>query len=167
MTEELRSRRLRAAASALLILAAPAAVIAFATVWIGEEFERHEDDMWDLSCAIVPPALAVWVMVWIANRRKKLGRRFWVTAGISSLLLIYPISFGPACRLCQDGYLGNRPIWNAYRPMWWLANDGPSPIRRQVVRWVEVFLAPTATGWNGLRREVNLDAVSASEADAP
>jgi len=148
MPQEMSLRRFRIATSVLSRLVIPAIAITFIAAGLGEEFERHEDETTDLVCGLVPAAAAIWLTVWIVPRYQTLGRRFFVGAGIATLLLVYPLSFGPACRLTQDGYVVDSVVDTSYRPMWWLAYHGPRPVRRTIRRWVDYCLT-TPADWIG------------------
>lgn len=139
MNEKQRFRRVRFIVVASLTFAVPAIVIAAGILSIGDEFKYRKDDVIDAVCCTAITAFFIWLAVWIANRRGKLGRRFWTTASISGVLLIYSLSFGPACRLCEDGYLDGKATWIAYRPMAWLDICGPGPVRRAIDRWIDLF----------------------------
>ena len=49
-----------------------------------------------------------------------------IALAIVAGVLLYGLSFGPACRLCQEGYFDDRQTWIAYRPMTWLYVRGPN-----------------------------------------
>ena len=53
--------------------------------------------------------------------RKQPGVTFWATV----VLVGYPLSFGPACWLCEQGVLGQRNAWLLYRPITWTWWNGP------------------------------------------
>ena len=139
MNEKRRFRRTRLIVFASLTFVIPAIVIALVMLLLGDEFKNRKDDLIDAGCCTAITAFFVWLAVWISNRRTKLGWRFWSAAWISGVLLIYLLSFGPACRLCEDGYLDGRATWIAYRPMTWLDICGPGPVRRAIDRWIDLF----------------------------
>jgi hypothetical protein len=88
----------------------------------------------------VAAALGVWLAIRIVNIRKmRLGRGAWTAVGMASALLLYAMSFGPACRLCEEEILDGRATWIAYRPMAWMAVRAPDPISDAIWTWVGVF----------------------------
>lgn len=64
------------------------------------------------------------------TERKRAGVGFWVTIGLAAIL-IYALSWGPACWLWVNGHV---PDWAAssvhfvYRPIGLLYERGPQPI---------------------------------------
>jgi hypothetical protein len=48
--------------------------------------------------------------------RKKPGVAFWTTVVVVCLLL-YPLSFGPACWLVEEAFVPGRTVAEAYRPL--------------------------------------------------
>jgi len=67
---------------------------------------------------------------------RKPGVAFWATV-IAVVLLAYPLSFGPACRLVHEGILPWSILRSVpYRPCFLLAAYGPPPISRFVWEWV-------------------------------
>jgi hypothetical protein len=75
------------------------------------------------------------------NDRKKPGAAFW-TAVLVVVLGLYVGSFGPACRIYEDGYLDARSVWLAYRPLTWLFYRGPQPVCTAIGSWVRLFRSP-------------------------
>jgi hypothetical protein len=71
--------------------------------------------------------------------RKKPGVAFWATVALVAVLLAYPLSFGPACWLCERGLLSQRAAWIIFRPWTWLCVNGPEPVRTAVRRYAEIF----------------------------
>ena len=136
-------RRALLVCSAVLI----AIVITAAVPPIADELKDRRLD-WDdiISDNIIEPvlslgfgALVLLSTVRIFNRRASLGRRGRVAVAAAAAMLIYALSFGPACRLCEDGHLDGRATWILYRPMTWLTIRGPDPIGRAIFRWVDLF----------------------------
>ncbi|HEY3966863.1 MAG TPA: hypothetical protein VGM05_20040, partial [Planctomycetaceae bacterium] len=64
--------------------------------------------------------------------RKKPGWAFWMAVVFLSSPVLYVLSFGPACWLCAKGILGQRPAWIAFRPVTWLACNGPIRLREAI-----------------------------------
>ncbi len=83
---------------------------------------RHPDGIgWGIS--------GVGVM---SEGRKKPGVAFWATVVVVVLLVAYPLSFGPACWMCERHILGQRAAWLIFRPMTWLCLHGPDPIKATI-----------------------------------
>jgi hypothetical protein len=98
-----------------------------------------------IALAIVGVAFAafcVWLTVRIINRRERCAK--WTAVGLA-LVLAYPLSFGPACWLCEYGLLGQKTAWVAYRPLTWLACLGPlragkgAEIWTQAGMWIRMY----------------------------
>lgn len=118
--------------------------IAFAAPPIADEINKlafDGDDLIDSAVSVGLAALVLLFSVRLVNRRTRLGRRGWIGVAIAAAVVMYAISFGPACRMCEDGYLDGRAAWIVYRPMTWLTVRGPYPIRRSIWRWVDLFRA--------------------------
>ena len=46
------------------------------------------------------------------------SRRFrWTIIAVVLIPILYVVSFGPACWLCNYGRLEARPVWLGYRPV--------------------------------------------------
>ncbi len=103
-------------------------------------------------------AFCVWLTIRIVNRRERWAKR--TAWGVSSLLLLYPLSLGPACRIAATpmdfGFIfPAAPAWmSPYWPLGWLATDGaPARIRggqrpvfmRLIKSYVKLWL-PRGTG---------------------
>src|SRR5437868_5266548 len=75
-------------------------------------------------------ALFLWLLIHMFNRGE--NARGWAKriAVVVVASAIYAASFGPACRLCEEGYLDGTATWLAYRPMTWLTYRGPRPMRQ-------------------------------------
>ena len=67
--------------------------------------------------------------------RRKPGVAFWATVVIAAGLVLYPLSFGPACWLAFDGHLSQTVVAEAYRPVIRAANMAPAPIRDLVTAY--------------------------------
>jgi hypothetical protein len=107
----------------------------------------------------------------MSNDRKKPGVAFWATVALFVVLAAYPLSFGPACWWFsteeQPGWPRFGVVFTvttmnykyappAYWPIGWMAQNGPSPLRR-AIRWYatrgieKVFLPsnPSCSSWFG------------------
>jgi hypothetical protein len=75
-----------------------------------------------VTLSIATGALAVWFVTRFMNLRRELRARF-LTAGILTILLAYPFSFGPVCWI-ETRQDGPRiiPTSKLYFPIIWLAN---------------------------------------------
>jgi hypothetical protein len=68
--------------------------------------------------------------------RKKPGLAFWATVVVAVVLLLYPLSFGPACWLFANDSLSYHQFDYAYRPLVDLAVNGPSIVHGPLRLWV-------------------------------
>jgi hypothetical protein len=73
------------------------------------------------------------VGVYLQYERPQTDCRFWIVVVLTGLLL-YPLSFGPACWFGERNGIGTSGIATAYQPIIWLAhtNDGPAA---RVILW--------------------------------
>lgn len=73
--------------------------------------------------------------------RKKPGVAFWATVMVV-VVLAYALSFGPLECVASRGFLpefvDDAFIGTVYRPLAWLAFDGPEPVRNAIL-WYETF----------------------------
>jgi hypothetical protein len=73
--------------------------------------------------------------------RKKPGVAFWATV-VVVVVLAYPLSYGPVCwfDLRQERLpRWARPVvWYVWRPMGFLAVNGPRPIKRAIQWWASL-----------------------------
>jgi hypothetical protein len=80
--------------------------------------------------------------------RKKPGLAFWATVALA-VVLAYPLSFGPACWLADNGLTSMRTTACIYKPILFAASRGPRPIRgvlRSYAQWPAGPLDPTYMG---------------------
>jgi hypothetical protein len=70
--------------------------------------------------------------------RKKPGVAFWATV-VLVIVLLYPLSFGPVCWLCDRRIVNRRHAWSIYRPCIWLCVYGPKSVRLSIHRYVGWF----------------------------
>lgn len=76
-------------------------------------------------------ALAVWSIVRLVNRRKKLGRKLRIALTVA-ILMAYPLSVGPLVWLNEAGHLSvtvARIVFPPYAPIFWLRTRGPEPLK--------------------------------------
>jgi hypothetical protein len=83
-------------------------------------------------------AFFIWLAVHISNLRTKPGIRFWIAAALAALLSMYPLSFGPACRLAEHGNISLERVGEIYSPIIRLGRHGPEPIRGLIRRSVDL-----------------------------
>lgn len=81
-------------------------------------------------------SFCVWLGVRIVNRRERWARR---TAVLIVVLAMYPLSFGPACLLCERGVLGQEAAWLAYRPIAWTFSNGHGPVRHAILVYANLW----------------------------
>jgi len=53
----------------------------------------------------------------MSEERKKPSAGFWITVALVAVLVAYPLSFGPACALCDRDLLSVQTIQSIYRPV--------------------------------------------------
>jgi hypothetical protein len=70
--------------------------------------------------------------------RKKPGVAFWATA-VLVVVLLYPISFGPACWLTARGYVRESTVNSFYWPVLWSAAQA-TPLENAVVWWGSLWV---------------------------
>ena len=51
------------------------------------------------------------------DSRKKPGVAFWATMVVVVALVVYPLSFGPACALCDRDLVAVQSMQSIYRPV--------------------------------------------------
>ncbi len=107
-------------------------------------FPRSPPRSYDAGMVFTLPALGVsfaafciWVIIRIVNRREKSRRMIWGTVLATSVLLTYPLSFGPACRLVEEGVMPYSHLETAYQPCIQLAIHGAPVLDGPLWWWVE------------------------------
>ncbi len=70
--------------------------------------------------------------------RKKPGVAFWATV-VVVVVLVYPLSFGPACWLARRGRISPRWTGKIFRPLVLAGIDGPESVRRVLSGYTETF----------------------------
>lgn len=71
----------------------------------------------------------------MTSNRKKPGMAFWAIAVVVVALVLYPLSFGPACWWFSNPEPHSRGFApRIFWPMGWVATNGPEPCRR-AIRW--------------------------------
>jgi hypothetical protein len=73
----------------------------------------------------------------------KLTIGFWITATLAGLLL-YPLSFGPACWFGERNGIGTAAIATAYCPIIWLASSNKGPAARAILWYAKIGASPRA-----------------------
>jgi hypothetical protein len=89
-------------------------------------------------------ALYIWLIVRVVNRREKSRRMIWATAFPVVALLGYLLSFGPACRLADEGLIPDSIFMTAYRPCIRISYDGAQVLHGPLQWWVEQCGGETA-----------------------
>jgi len=73
--------------------------------------------------------------------RKKPGVPFRATVVVAVALVVYPVSFGPACWISQRTGFGGRPIVAIYRPFFSRMLDERSHIRDPLLWYSRLGIA--------------------------
>ncbi|HEY3969469.1 MAG TPA: hypothetical protein VGM05_33255 [Planctomycetaceae bacterium] len=76
--------------------------------------------------------------------RKKPGWTFWTAVAIAFPVL-YVASSGPMEWLNSRGYLpawSHPPVFAFYRPITWMAVDGPAPVSKAIIWYVMLWHRP-------------------------
>jgi hypothetical protein len=68
--------------------------------------------------------------------RKKPGVAFW---GTVALVVVYPLSFGPACWLCEKQYVPTYVAWMFFRPLTWLVVESPHGVGEPIRKYAAIF----------------------------
>jgi hypothetical protein len=80
-------------------------------------------------------AVCVWLAVRIVNRRERWAK--WTLAAVLVLPVLYVLSAGPACWLCENGTISGHTLNTIYSPI----GDGPEwlyeAINKYALLWVE------------------------------
>ena len=84
------------------------------------------------AMGVAVAAFAVWLTVRLVNRRKRLGRRTWITVAAVAVLVGYPLSFGPACWITSRANLSQNLVNVAYQPILWGFDHGPDWLRCRI-----------------------------------
>jgi hypothetical protein len=69
-----------------------------------------------------------------ADQKKKPTAGFWITVVLLALLVAYPLSIGPALWYSIRHAPANVRILTAYRPLAWMIQESPAPVRRFIAK---------------------------------
>jgi hypothetical protein len=85
--------------------------------------------------AVASGSVFVWLTVRVVNQRERWAK--WTAVALVAAVVGYPLSFGPACRLIEEGYLPiNSPWICIYCPLTRLASSTkPSFAKDTLCRW--------------------------------
>jgi hypothetical protein len=78
--------------------------------------------------------------------RKKPGVAFWATVVVVVVLVLYPMSWGPACWYVDRNAGSTWAILRPYRPLIWLAARCGHPVVRVLWKYAEFGMVPTFDG---------------------
>jgi hypothetical protein len=84
----------------------------------------------------------------MTSDRKQPGVAFWATVMVVTLLVAYPLSFGPACWITSHAGSMADVIPVAYRPMLYVVDAAPAPVERAVCMYAQAL---ADDGWMLLR----------------
>jgi hypothetical protein len=70
------------------------------------------------ALSVVVAAFCVWLAVRIVNRREQWAK--WTAFGLFAVLVVYPLSAGPACWLQQHQFISLQAFALLYWPLWCL-----------------------------------------------
>jgi hypothetical protein len=76
----------------------------------------------------------------MSDPQKKPGTGFRATVVVLVVLVAYPLSFGPALWYSVRYAPANVQILAAYRPLAWILQESPVPVRRFIAQH---FISPT------------------------
>ena len=91
----------------------------------------------------VSTAIFVWLALRVFNRRER-----WAKYALIAYLLVivgYPLNFGPVTWLASRNHLPEflaLPAEYFYRPLAYVSAEGPTPIRRFLFWYAELWSAP-------------------------
>ena len=81
------------------------------------------------------------------DQKKKPGLPFVVTVAVVLVLVLYPLSFGPACWITSRTNVGADLVPVLYRPVTWaMTPDSETPVNR-VSTWYAKIGAPDDWQW--------------------
>jgi hypothetical protein len=81
--------------------------------------------------------------------RKKPGVAFWATVVVVAVLL-YPISFGPACWITSRTNMGASAIPAVYRPLTWAMSPNSETMINRVSTWYAKIGAAENWEWGSV-----------------
>jgi hypothetical protein len=73
----------------------------------------------------------------MTSARNKPGVAFWATVVVTVALIGYPVSFGPACWVCDRGRISKQVMAWIYKPFIVATFNGPESIRRILRKYAE------------------------------
>ena len=68
---------------------------------------------------------------------------FWIAAALAGMLL-YAVSFGPACWFGERNRVGTSTISTVYCPIIWLASSNKGPVARAILWYAALGAGPRA-----------------------
>ena len=80
-------------------------------------------------------------MIARADNRDKRGQSR-VPFYLSAIVIVYVLSFGPACWLCRQRVVSGHVMWRLYRPVTWTAVNAGDWTFECVAGWCSVCGAP-------------------------
>jgi hypothetical protein len=87
------------------------------------------------TLAVAIASFCVWLGLRIFNRRERWAK--WTLASVVCLPMLYVLTFGPVCLLCERGVVPQRAAWIAFRPLTWLCAHGPDPLGNFIRHYAE------------------------------
>ena len=77
------------------------------------------------------------------TERKNPGVAFWATVVVAVVLMAYPLSFGPFCRMVYNGDLSDSTTHGLtvfYQPMYSVHDHAPRPINNAIEWYCGLWL---------------------------
>jgi hypothetical protein len=90
--------------------------------------------------------------------RKKPGVAFWASVVVVVVLVLYPLSFGPACALVSNEVLPESILTTVYAPCLYLAIEGPYSTQQAIWVWAGICDGENAL-WNAASEHIGLPAL--------
>ena len=81
------------------------------------------------------------------DQNKKPTAGFWITVALLAVLLLYPLSLGPACWLSSQFMAGSSVVTTTYRPILVVASLDVNPTVKKWIEWYSQMAARRGWRW--------------------